>query len=103
MIDFTVNRVPFWGNIPEASFEPSDELSIRSSFVLVGLVHSVCPISIANRAYRDRFALKFVPEIAQRIEADTQQYGDVENSGNLPKVTRRVIKEFLPKWDHLFD
>lgn len=102
VIDYAKQRAVLAGPIPEFDYEPA-VTDPRLRFLMIGAAYSLSPRATGQTAYLRRVALMLPQDLSKKLADDLpQEVADPDNTG-LPSVTRRIVKEFLPQWRHLFD
>ena len=102
LLDYATKRVPFAGPVPDFPYEPEMRDNTRLRLIRIGAVYSMSPGAAADPAYVGRAVLKLPHPISVDLIADVAAAAEPDNP-RLPTVTRRVVREFLPKWLPLFD
>ena len=103
LLDYATKRVPFAGPVPEFTYEPEMRDNPRLRLIRIGAVYSMSPRAAADPAYVGRVVLKLPHPISIDLISDVAREAVEPDNPGLPIVTRRVVREFLPKWLPLFD
>lgn len=102
VLEYATKRAPFAGPVPHFPYEPEIDNNPRLRLIQIGAVYSVSPRASANPAYLQRLALKLPQRISTSLLTDLPQAAGAPEDTGLPKITRRILKEMLPKWLPLF-
>lgn len=102
VLEYATKRAPFAGPVPDFPYEPEGDNNPRLRLIQIGAVYSLSPRASAEPAYLQRLALKLPQRIANGLLTDLPHSAGAPEDTGLPKVTRRIVREMLPKWLPLF-
>jgi len=101
-LEFAVRRTAFLGKLPRFDYEPQTP-DLRIRLMLIGAVYALSPTLGSNPAYAQRVLLKLPHELSDDLLSAWAEQQGVEQGPELPGLVKRLIKEFAPEWQALFD
>ncbi|MEM9045810.1 MAG: SctK family type III secretion system sorting platform protein [Pseudomonadota bacterium] len=102
VLEYATKRAPFAGPVPDFHYEPDIDGNPRLRLIQIGAVYSISPRASSDPAYLQRLALKLPQRISTSLLTDLPHSAGEPEDTSLPKITRRIVREMLPKWLPLF-
>jgi YOP proteins translocation protein K (YscK) len=101
--DFAVKAAPLYGAPPTFDYEPPALPDTPARLMLTGAAFSLHGAAAADAAYITRFAFKLPAALCDGLSKVAGARSAAEEGDALPRLTRRIIKDRVPRWLSLFD
>jgi len=101
--DFVVKAAPLYGAPPAFDYDPPAQLDSRGRLMLTGAAFSLHRGAAADAAYITRFAFRLPAALCDGLMTVAGERPAEEAGDALPRLTRRIIKDRVPRWLNLFD